>query len=47
MSKQKVIVLAVTVQGLSKAEAARRYGVSRQWVHELLTRYRTGGLDAV
>lgn len=47
MSKQKVIVLAVTVQGLSVTETARRYGVSRRWVHELLTRYRTGGLDAV
>ena len=47
MSKQKVIVQAVIEQGLSRTEAARRYGVSRQWVHELLNRYRTGGLDAV
>jgi len=47
MSKQRVIVLAVTVQGLSKAEAARRYGVSRQWVHALLARHRNGGLEAV
>lgn len=47
MSKQKVIVLAVVQQGLSKAEAARRYGVGRQWVHELVRRYEHGGLDAV
>ncbi|MFC9353349.1 helix-turn-helix domain-containing protein, partial [Arthrobacter sp. NPDC057013] len=33
MSKQKVIVLAVRDQGLSVADAARRYGVSRRWVH--------------
>jgi transposase InsO family protein len=47
MSKQKVIVLAVTVQGLSVTETARRYGVSRRWVHELLNRHRDGGMDAV
>jgi transposase InsO family protein len=47
MSKQKVIVLAVVEQGLSASEAARRYGVSRQWVHALLARHREGGLKAV
>ena len=47
MSKAKVIVLSVVVQGLSKAEAARRYEVSWQWVHTLVTRYEAGGLDAV
>lgn len=47
MSKQKVIVQAVLEQGLSASEAARRYGVSRQWVHVLLTRYSRGGPDAV
>jgi transposase len=39
MSKDKVIVLAVLKGGMSKSEAARRYGVSRQWVHELLRRH--------
>src|SRR5690349_14188841 len=39
MSKNKVIVLAVLEGGMSKSEAARRYGVSRQWVHELLRRH--------
>jgi transposase InsO family protein len=47
MSKQRVIVLSVVHQGLSKAEAARRYEVSWQWVHTLVTRYQTGGLEAV
>ena len=47
MSKPQVIVLSVVVQGLSKAEAARRYGVSWQWVHTLLTRYQAGGLEAL
>ena len=43
MSKNKVIVLSVIEGGLSKAQAARRYGVGRQWVHELLTRYAAEG----
>lgn len=47
MSKPRVIVLSVVHQGLSAAEAAARFGVSRQWVHQLLARYRSGGLDAV
>jgi transposase InsO family protein len=47
MSKAKVIVLSVVHQGLTKAEAARRYDVSWQWVHTLVTRYQAGGLDAL
>lgn len=47
MSKARVIVLSVVEQGLSKAEAARRFGVSRRWVQVLVDRYRVGGLDAV
>ena len=47
MSKSRVIVLSVVHQGLSKAEAARRYNVSWQWVHTLVTRYHSGGLEAV
>jgi transposase InsO family protein len=47
MSKARVIVLSVLEQGMSKAEAARRFGVSRRWVHTLLTRYQAGGLDAL
>lgn len=47
MSKAKVIVLSVVEQGLSKAEAARRYEVSWRWVHTLVQRYQTGGLQAL
>ena len=47
MSKSRVIVLSVVHQGLSKAEVARRYGVSWQWVHTLVTRYDEGGIEAV
>jgi transposase InsO family protein len=47
MSKARVIVLAVVHQGLTKAEAARRFGVSWQWVHTLVTRYNAGGLEAL
>ncbi len=36
MSKAKVIVLSVVHQGLTKAEAARRYDVRWQWVHTLV-----------
>ena len=43
MSKNKVIVLAVLEGGMSKSEAARRYGVGRQWFHELLARYAAEG----
>lgn len=44
MSKAKVIVLSVVEQGLSKAEAARRYEISWRWVHTLVQRYQTGWL---
>lgn len=47
MSKAKVIVLSVVEQGLSKAEAARRYNVSWRWVHTLVERYQAGGMDAL
>ena len=47
MSKPRVIVLSVIEQGLTPSEAAARFGVSRQWVHQLIQRYRDGGLDAV
>jgi transposase len=39
----KVIVLSVVEQGLTNAEAARRFDVSWQWVHTLVTRYQAGG----
>jgi transposase InsO family protein len=47
MSKARVIVLSVVQQGLTKAEAAKKFDVSWQWVHTLVTRYEDGGLDAL
>jgi transposase InsO family protein len=47
VSKERVIVLTVLQQRLSKAETARRYQVSWRWVHILVTRYQTGGWEAV
>jgi transposase InsO family protein len=43
MSKARAIITAVTVEGVSQAEAARRFGVSRSWVSKLMARYRTEG----
>ncbi|MEO7349683.1 MAG: IS481 family transposase, partial [Terrimesophilobacter sp.] len=47
MSKARVIVLSVAHQGLTKAQAAEKFDVSWQWVHTLVTRYETGGLEAL
>jgi hypothetical protein len=46
MSKQKVIVIAVRNRGLSVSDAARRYGVRRCGVHELLRREAAGGINS-
>jgi len=45
--KNLVIVRAVREQGLSHAEAAARFGVTRQWVHTLVHRYDADGPDGV
>ena len=34
------------VEGRSKSEVARDYDLSRQWVHQLVTRYQTDGAAA-
>jgi transposase InsO family protein len=47
VSKPRVIVLTVVSDQLTPSQAAARFGVSRQWVHQLLARYREGGLEAV
>lgn len=43
MSKRRAIIVAVTIEGVSQAEAARRYGVSESTVSRLLARYRADG----
>ncbi|MDN5732458.1 MAG: IS481 family transposase [Yaniella sp.] len=45
--KNPVIVRSVVDQGLSIAQAAAKLGVSRQWVHQLVQRYRCGGVTEV
>ena len=47
MSKSRVIVLSVVQQGLTKAEVARKYGVTWRWVHTLVTRYEQGRFEAL
>lgn len=43
MSKARLVITAVTVQGRSVAQVARDYGLSRSWIYELLARYRAEG----
>lgn len=47
MHKNRIIVISVVVEGRSKAEVARDYGVTYRWVHTLVTRYLTGGWEAL
>jgi transposase InsO family protein len=43
MSMARLVVTAIRVEGRTKSEVAREYGVSRRWVHELVRRYDTEG----
>ena len=43
MSKARVIISAVVLEGRSQAQVARDYGVSQSWVSRLVARYRTEG----
>jgi transposase InsO family protein len=47
MSMARLVVTAVTVEGRTQAEVARSYGLSRQWVHELVRRYRAEGASGL
>src|SRR3954462_5808419 len=40
MSKARLVITAIEVEGRSPAEVVAAYGVSRSWVYELLARYR-------
>lgn len=46
-NKNLVIVRSVLEQGLTHAQAAERYQVSRQWVHVLVQRYQLGGPEGL
>jgi transposase InsO family protein len=43
VSKARLVITAVVVEGRSQAETARAYGVSKGWVSKLMTRYRAEG----
>ncbi len=43
MSRARLVVTAVLVEGRSRSEVARTYGMSRRWVGELVARYQAEG----
>ena len=47
MSKARLVITAVELEGRSPAEVAASYGVSRSWVYGLLARYRAEGDTAL
>jgi hypothetical protein len=46
MSKARLAITAVVVEGRSQGEVARAYGVSQGWVSRLVARYRAEGQAA-
>jgi transposase len=47
VSKNRIIVISVVLEGRSKAEVARDYGVTYRWVHTLVGRYLDGDWEAI
>ena len=43
MSMARLVITAVTMEGRSKSEVARDYGVSRVWVQKLVRRFYSEG----
>jgi transposase InsO family protein len=43
MSKARLVITAVVLEGRSPSEVSSTYGVSRSWIYELLARYREEG----
>ena len=43
MSKAQLVITAVKVEGRTKSEVARDYGVSRYWVQTLVKRFEAEG----
>jgi transposase InsO family protein len=46
VSKARLVITAVVVEGRRPAEVAAAYGVSRSWVYELVARFRREGVSA-
>jgi transposase InsO family protein len=47
VSKARLVITAVEIEGLTQAQAARKYAVSPGWVSKLLARYRAEGDTAL
>lgn len=43
MSKARLVITAIEIEGRSVAEVFEAYGVSKSWTYELLARYRAEG----
>ena len=43
MSKARLVITAVLIEGRSQHEVARAYGVSQSWISRLVARYRHEG----
>ena len=43
MSKARLVITAIEVEGRTPAEVIAAYGVARSWLHELVARYRAEG----
>ena len=43
MSMARLVITAVNVEGRSKSEVARDYGISRVWVQKLVKRFEAEG----
>ena len=43
MSMARLVITAVSVEGRSKSEVARDYGISRVWVQKLVKRFEAEG----
>lgn len=43
MSKAQLVITAVVVEGRTKSEVARDYGLSRYWVQRLVKRFEAEG----
>jgi transposase InsO family protein len=46
VSKARLVITAVVVEGRSQSEVAREYGVSQGWISRLVARYRLEGEEA-
>jgi transposase len=46
VSKARLVITAVVVEGRPVREVSAAYGVARSWIYELLERYRSEGQAA-